>query len=503
MRLPGRLHEPSLCLVLRLDKCHAWIILLSAPIGTPAFVERTINEVVASHQRLLDAVVAFAVDDWDHAVQGANPLLRYCGSPHFIYWCRLLAPSSSLLAAARVHDAAKITAFTRIHRTGALSSPADRQVQLSIRLGDFGLMSSARIAPAAYLGLVAVTVGDVWDHFHGQPWMPESEASLLQLEWLVPAASARTGFSASLPYVAIPHIQQLIIRPQARLQQKLSKALAEKDFNTLFESFPAGSRDRCRLLTCLGPLSSGWLSAIPAYTRGDKRKCLNNYAYRLATALTFGLTFPLANLASSCPCGVAIDALEDHFFLYSRATAERMFKHNTLLDVFNAIFVEVGIPAATKVHLRSLDIVPSNAEPNIQRMDLFFTVDSEGGLCDVTVVHLCRPESSTPHHARVNRSHARQPGGTAAAGAERDRDRKYGNNCRQKGYTFVPLVVETFGCWGAQMLALLRRLARRRVPSPASSTEDPAVLPHASHGRCPDTAAGGAQTRTFACQERP
>ncbi|CEM22783.1 unnamed protein product [Vitrella brassicaformis CCMP3155] len=97
-------------LVLRLDKCHAgsphWhsaadlptaitsrgvrastegIILLSAPIGTPAFIERVVNEVVAKHQRLLNAVVAFAVDDWDHAVQGANLLLRYCGFPRFLY----------------------------------------------------------------------------------------------------------------------------------------------------------------------------------------------------------------------------------------------------------------------------------------------------------------------------------------------------------------------------------------------------------------------------------
>ncbi|CEM30769.1 unnamed protein product [Vitrella brassicaformis CCMP3155] len=94
----------TISLVLRLDKCHAWsphwrsaadlptaitsrgvrastkgIILLSAPIGTPAFIERTVNEVVAKHQRLLDAVVAFAVDDWDHAVQGANPSFATVG----------------------------------------------------------------------------------------------------------------------------------------------------------------------------------------------------------------------------------------------------------------------------------------------------------------------------------------------------------------------------------------------------------------------------------------
>ena len=97
-------------LVLRLDKCHAWsphwrspadipsavtrrgvrastegIVLLSAPIGSPAFVQRVVNEVVASHQRLLDAVVAFALDDGDHAVQGASLILRYCGSSRFLY----------------------------------------------------------------------------------------------------------------------------------------------------------------------------------------------------------------------------------------------------------------------------------------------------------------------------------------------------------------------------------------------------------------------------------
>ncbi|CEM22781.1 unnamed protein product [Vitrella brassicaformis CCMP3155] len=153
----------------QIEICTTWkrkregIILLSAPIGTPAFIERIVNEVVAKYQRLLDAVVAFAVDDWDHAVQGANLLLRYCESPRFLYWCRLLAPSPPLLAAARAHDAAKVTAFTSIHRTGALSTSAHRQVQLPIRLGGFGLVSSARVAPGAYLGSVAVTVGDVWD----------------------------------------------------------------------------------------------------------------------------------------------------------------------------------------------------------------------------------------------------------------------------------------------------------------------------------------------------
>mmetsp|Transcript_15882 Transcript_15882/g.37873 ORF Transcript_15882/g.37873 Transcript_15882/m.37873 type:complete len:114 (-) Transcript_15882:241-582(-) len=72
-------------------------------------------------------------------------------------------------------------------------------------------------------------------------------------------------------------------------------------------------------------------------------------------------------------------------------------------------------------------------------MDPFFPIDGQGILCDVTVVHPCWPENSTAHHTQVNRSHARRPGGIAAAGKEREKDRKYGANCRQKGYTFVPL----------------------------------------------------------------
>ncbi|CEM22785.1 unnamed protein product [Vitrella brassicaformis CCMP3155] len=220
-----------------------------------------------------------------------------------------------------------------------------------------------------------------------------------------------------------------------------------------------------------------WLAVgHPRYTRGDKRKCLNNYAYRLATALTLGITFPLASLAPSCPCGAGIDTLGDHFFLCSRATAERVFKHNTLLDVFKAILAEVGITAVTEVPLRSLNITPPNAQPNSQRMDLFFSINGEGVLCDITVVHPCRPENSTAHHTQVNRSNARRPGGFAAAGAERDKDRKYGANCRQKGYTFVPLAAETFGRWGGETLTLLRRLAQRRVLPPASSAEDRAFF---------------------------
>ena len=415
-------------------------------------------------------------------------------------------------------------------------------MQLPIRLGGCGLVSSTRVAPAAYLGSVAATVGDVWDRFRGQPWMPESEASLFQLEWLVPAASARIGFSASLPSVAIPPLDQLVARPQTRLQQKISEALAKKDFDTLFESFPAGSRDRCRLLSCLGPLSSGWQSAIPGYTRGDKRKCLNNFHYRMATALTLGLPFPLANLSPTCTCRAAVDALGDHFFLCHQTTAERLFKHNTLLDVFKSILAEVGIPAVTEVPLRSLGITPPDSDPNSQRMDLFLTVDGEGILADVTVRHPCRPDNSTAHHRSVNRTNSRRPGGAAAASGEKEKDRKYGANCRQQGYTFIPLAAETFGRWGEGTLTLLRRLARRRVAPPASSAEDRAffhegVMNH--WGQCLSVAlmrwnafqvscrahraadartqqrAGlfpedlicrgpyRAQTRTFVCQDRP
>ncbi|CEM17592.1 unnamed protein product, partial [Vitrella brassicaformis CCMP3155] len=417
-----------------------------APIGTPAFEDRTLQAIVAGHQRLLDALVAFSSDSWDFAVQGANLLLRYCGSPRLLYWCRLLAPSPSLLATARAHDDAKMAAFERISRAGALPLSARRQVQLPIRLGGFGLVSTARVASAAYLGSVAATVGDVWDRFRGHSWMLGTEAALLALPWLAQAASARTDLLVSIPSAAVPPVSQFIARPHARLQQRLSEALAKQDFTVLLESFPVGSRERARLLACQGPLSSGWLSAIPGQSSGVNRKCLNSFAYRMATAVTLGLPFPLANLSSTCTCGAAIDALGDHFFLCHQATAERVFKHNTLLDVFKSILAEVGIPVVAEVPLRSLGITPPDSDPNSQRMDLFFTVDGEGILADVTVRHPCRPDNSTPHHRSVNRTNGRLPGGAVAASGEREKERKYGANCRQQGYTFIPLAAETFGC---------------------------------------------------------
>ncbi|CEM34278.1 unnamed protein product [Vitrella brassicaformis CCMP3155] len=108
-------------LVLRLDKCHAWsphwrsaadlptatisrgvrastegIILLSAPIGTPAFIERTVNKVVAKHQRLLDAVVAFAVDILGARSAGSEPAPSLLWVPSLSL---LVPPSCPLLVA--------------------------------------------------------------------------------------------------------------------------------------------------------------------------------------------------------------------------------------------------------------------------------------------------------------------------------------------------------------------------------------------------------------------
>ncbi|CEM30652.1 unnamed protein product [Vitrella brassicaformis CCMP3155] len=266
----------------------------------------------------------------------------------------------------------------------------------------------------------------------------------------------------------------MMTRPYPHLQHRLTAALVAQDGEALRALFPADSRARGRLLSCQGPMSCGWLTAVPAYSRYDHRTCLNNFQFRTQAAVCLGLPLPLARLGRVCACGAAVDEFGDHFFLCPLGASQRILKHNLLRDTFVDLLAEVGIPAQTEVPLRALGMTPPNADPNNQRMDIFFVADGVGYLCDVTVTHPLRPDdSAVVSHQRIRRENAQLPGGTAARHAERRKELLYGSTVRAvPGYVFVPLAAETCGRWGQQTIDLLHKLARRRAPLPACCEED-------------------------------
>ncbi|CEM35453.1 unnamed protein product [Vitrella brassicaformis CCMP3155] len=398
------------------------ITVLGCPLGGNSFIQHSLDKITTSHQPLLEAIVTFA----QKGLQGLGLLLRYCASPRLNYWLRLLPPKPGVsLAAAERHDAAIIMAFRRMFRfPGDFPDSVSAQVQLPIRLGGFGLVSASTIARAAFLGSIGVTASDVSSRFRGAPWMPQGgPAALLYLPWLQAAVPALAAISEMVaPSFSLPSLEDLVSRPQVRLQQRLTDQLHKFRFNELFNSLPPDGRARARLLSCQGPLSSGRLSAIPS----SDTKVLNNFQYRHAVAGCLGIALPHATVSQRCICGGEVDKFGGHYYV-CHTGRERVTRHNNMRNLFIRIFAEADVPSNMKVPLHSLGITPPDDNPNSQRIDIYCVIDGSDYLLDVTIAHPCRPDDSPiPFHRTLNRRSAQLPGGKTAQLAEKDKIDKYG-----------------------------------------------------------------------------
>ena len=440
------------------------IKVVGGPIGSDTYVNGRLNKVLGKHRRLLDALVPFA----EQYLQDAALLLRYCAVPRMSYYCRLLPPAAStILRAAAQHDFAVLTAAGLMYDIGQPHPPVIRQLRLPIRLGGLGLTSAAEVAPAAFLGSVAVSANEVLERFADRPWMPAGgAAAFLSLPWLTTAADVHNAISnrLNLNQNDLPPLPTLIQGDTvSTLQKTLTDKIHKATFEACFDSFPDTTRARPRILSCHGPAASGWLTAIPS----TARKQLSNHEYRLAVLLRLGLNLPQALQSRRCVCNGNVDSFGDHFFLCHRGN-QRSMKHNALRDLFRRLLAEVNIPADTEVHLHSLGITPPSSDPNQQRMDLYFILDGEGYLADVTVTHSCRPDPHVPYQAGVNRRNATRPGGEAAREAEKTKENRYKANVTNAGFKFIPLAAETFGRWGEQAADLLKLIAKKKRPPPGA-----------------------------------
>lgn len=256
------------------------------------------------------------------------------------------------------------------------------------------------------------------------------------------------------------------VKARPCLQKKVSDHIHKKIYKDLFDALPLDSWPRPLFHSCQGPGAAGWLTAVPV----EPRKTMNNFIYRMAVALRLGLTIPQTFLAKKCICDKDVDRLGYHYLLCNHGN-QRHFRHDALRDVFQKVLHEAGIKANTEVYLQSIGVTPPDDDPNSQRIDLYFVLDGQGHLGDVSITHPNRPNSDTPHWLYVNR-HNGEEAGRAAKHTEALKEEKYGANARQAGHKLVGLIAETFGRWGPETHKLIRRLAARKRPPAGASLEE-------------------------------
>eukprot|EP00731_Ephydatia_muelleri_P034861 Em0082g8a len=244
-------------------------------------------------------------------------------------------------------------------------------------------------------------------------------------------------------FVAQKHLHSIIfvLRPFSiirRSQKVLSSKIEDQQFNNLFHN--ASVTDRARLLSISSPHASAWLSVTPS-----PRLNLHLEPAEFQVALKWWLGIPVVQ-GQSCPhCPSCV--LDDfgHHSLTCKHGGDVVSRHNKLRDVFYDFCqraclgprLEMGCGAGSDSQSRPADVLVPN-------WDL-----GKPAAFDLSVTSTL--QSSALLEASV----------TAGSAAQLAENRKHNNSdkkCDELGWACIPLVVETYGCWGAEAVAALSKL---------------------------------------------
>ena len=294
-----------------------------------------------------------------------------------------------------------------------------QQAQLSLSRGGLGLRSLSEHSSAAYISSLSASGVCSSSSKH----LPEA---IKDFNDLVSSDDA----------LVLDHLDVVMH------QRSLSGKIEDQDLCVLLDkvSLP----DKARLLSISSPHAAAWLSVIPSLRLNLH---LEPAEFQIAVKWWLGIAVTDIPVCSFCP-SQALDPL-GHHALTCKHGGDVVSRHNRLRDVLLESCrwaclgpqVEAGSGLGHEGHrTRPADIL-------IPHWDL-----GKPAALDLTVTSTLN--SSTLMEAGVTN-------GSAALAAEVRKHNANDAKCSELGWSCIPIAVETYGCWGAEAMQMLSRLASR------------------------------------------
>ena len=236
-------------------------------------------------------------------------------------------------------------------------------------------------------------------------------------------------------------------------QKALSGELEDELFRQLLSK--SSVPDRARLLSVSSPHASAWLSVVPS---PGLNLHLEPAEFQAAIQWWLGIGVAHGSLCPHCPH--SLDPL-GHHALTCKHGGDVVNRHNRLRDVFaescRRACIGVQVEAGSGLgrdehHTRPADVLDTN------------WMLGKPAAFDFAVTSPLN--SSTLHEASVT-------AGSAAHATEARKHQANDVKCAELGWVSIPVVVETYGCWGTEAKWALSQLASRlamRLNSPKSTT---------------------------------
>ena len=162
-------------------------------------------------------------------------------------------------------------------------------------------------------------------------------------------------------------------------------------------------------------------------------------------AIKWWLGIPVAQCQSCTQCNAALDAY-GHHALCCKLGGDDISRHNKLRDIFNdfchcaCLAPQLEMGGWSREHTHPADVlVPNWVLGKSAAFDLSVT--------STLNAHVFQEASVTA--------------GSAAMAAQIRKHRVNDGRCSELGWVCIPLIVETYGCWGTEVIQALSRFATR------------------------------------------
>ena len=232
-------------------------------------------------------------------------------------------------------------------------------------------------------------------------------------------------------------------------QKKLSDLMEEVQFSSLLEK--SSLANRARLLSITSPRAAAWISVTPSISQG--LHLLPN-EFQVAVQWWLGINpSPTSSQDGSllicpfCPSST-LDTL-GHLCVTCRCGGDVTTRHNALRNVLNTTLHRASLSA----HLEEGSSW-SIEKPKSRPADILVANWDRGfsAAFDVSVTSPLNPF----HIVEVGISP-----GTAAKATEERKHRNNDAKYAELGWHCIPMVVESYGCWGTEARQALSQLASR------------------------------------------
>lgn len=343
-------------------------------------------------------------------------LLRACFAvPKLIYFLRTV-PTWYYPSLVNDFDGA-IKETTEILLNVSLNTQQWHLASLPIRIGGLGIRRAQDVSLPAFLasaGGVSDLVTNILPLNGDKATIPFS-------------ADAWTMWSALNPNSPVPE------KPEC--QRSWDSIGVKRIFDGLLEA--SVGVDRARLLAVSRPESGAWLQALPSPHLGT---LLDNDSLRVAVALRLGCNLCEPHL---CICGSMVES-NGHHALSCLRCAGRFPRHHALNEIIRRALISANVPCVLEP--------PGLSRSDGKRPDGLTLVPWQKGKCllwDATCVSTFAPS----HLGRT----IRMAGAAAELAALKKKD-KY---AALGAYLFVPVAVETTGCFGLEAKTFLAEVGKR------------------------------------------